>query len=163
MTENKYITLNHHGTPVLAETNTNIVPIGVAHENGATEAQLIEHYGMTRAQLHAALFYFYEHREEIRAYQAETERLLAEHGEDIRGALVKIKVKSDALTDEQWQYLVKHFYDFKVWGFDSEHPDAHLVHELASLKILQISTMPDGRQLVLLTHRGRDLIARLYP
>ncbi len=76
----KHITLNKRGTPVLAETNTNIVPIGRAHESGVDEAELLEHYGMSRAQLHAALYYFYEHRDEIREYEAETEGILLEYG-----------------------------------------------------------------------------------
>ncbi len=76
----KYIALNRHGTPVLADTNTNIVPIGVAHENGVSEAHLIDQYGISRAQLHAALSYFYEHRDELSEYQAETERLLEQRG-----------------------------------------------------------------------------------
>lgn len=87
----KYITLNPLGTPVLAETNTNIVPLGTAHENGVSEAELIEQYGISRAQLHAVLSYFYEHREEIRVYQAETERLLREHGTGTRAKLDELQ------------------------------------------------------------------------
>jgi uncharacterized protein (DUF433 family) len=90
----KYIQLNPRGTPVLADTHTNIVPIGVAHEGGVSEAQLLEQYGITRAQLHAALSYFYEHRDEIRAYQAETERLLQQHGADGWDAIEKLRKPS---------------------------------------------------------------------
>lgn len=87
----KYIALNRHGTPVLAETNTNIVPIGVAHENGASESQLIEQYGISRAQLHAALSYFYDHRDELREYQAETERLVEQHGSSGKAKLDELR------------------------------------------------------------------------
>jgi uncharacterized protein (DUF433 family) len=90
----KYIKLNQRGTPVLADTNTNIVPIGVAHENGVSEEWLLDQYGISRAQLHAALSYFYEHRDEIRVYQAETERLLQEYGTDGRAALEKLRNKT---------------------------------------------------------------------
>jgi uncharacterized protein (DUF433 family) len=76
----KHIQLNRHGTPVLAATHTSIVPIGVAHEGGVSEEWLLDQYGITRAQLHAALSYFYEHRDEIQQYQAETERLLQRYG-----------------------------------------------------------------------------------
>ena len=86
----KHIALNRHGTPVLAETNTNIVPIGVAHESGASESHLIEQYGISRAQLHAALSYFYEHRDEIRQYQAETDRLLEQHGSSIQDKIKQL-------------------------------------------------------------------------
>ena len=72
----KYIKLNQRGTPVLSGSNISIVPLGVAHESGISEAELLDQYGISRAQLYAALSYFYEHREEIRAYQAETETLL---------------------------------------------------------------------------------------
>jgi len=90
----RYIALNQRGTPVLAETNTNIVPIGVAHENGATEAHLIEQYGITRAQLHAALSYFYEHRNELREYEAETERLLEQYGTDGKAKLEELRQRT---------------------------------------------------------------------
>jgi uncharacterized protein (DUF433 family) len=87
----KYIALNQRGTPILADTNTNIVPIGVAHEMGVSEQELLNQYGISRAQLHAALSYFYEHREEIRAYQAETERLLQKYGTDGQEAIDKLR------------------------------------------------------------------------
>jgi uncharacterized protein (DUF433 family) len=83
----KFIKLNVRGTPILADTHTNIVPIGVAHESGVSEAELLDQYGVSRAQLHAALSYFYEHREEMQIYLAETERLLREHGSDGWSAL----------------------------------------------------------------------------
>lgn len=89
----KYIKLNQRGTPVLADTNTNIVPIGVAHETGVTEEALLDQYGINRAQLHAALSYFYEHRDEIRAYQADTERLLQEYGTDGQAAMKNLRDK----------------------------------------------------------------------
>lgn len=91
MVEFKYITKNERGTPILADTKTNIVPIGVAHENGVTEAELLAQYGMERAKLHSALAYFYEHREEIRDYQAETKRLLQEYGRPITETLEELR------------------------------------------------------------------------
>lgn len=87
----KHIKLNQRGTPVLADTNTNIVPIGVAHENGVSEAWLLDQYDITRAQLHAALSYFYEHRDEIRLYQAETEQVLEKYGTDGQAALENLR------------------------------------------------------------------------
>lgn len=86
----QYIKLNQRGTPVLAGTNTSIVPIGVAHENGVSEESLLDQYSISRAQLHAALSYFYEHRDDLREYQAETERLLQQHGVDGWEALDKL-------------------------------------------------------------------------
>jgi uncharacterized protein (DUF433 family) len=87
----KYIKLNRHGTPVLAETNTNIVAIGEAHENGATEEWLLNQYEISRAVLHAALSYYYEHLDAVRAYQEETDRLLQEYGTDGWAALEKLR------------------------------------------------------------------------
>lgn len=89
--EFKYITINKRGTPVLADTNTSIIPIGVAHEGGVSESELLEQYGIPRAQLHSALAYFYEHREEIRAHQRETEALLHEQATDAHEMLNKLK------------------------------------------------------------------------
>ena len=87
----KHITINEHGTPILAETRTNIVPVGLAHEGGVSEEKLLEQYGMSRAQLHAALSYFYEHRDEIRAYEAETDRLMTEHGVSIHDKIEEMR------------------------------------------------------------------------
>lgn len=90
----QYIKLNRHGAPVLAETNTNIVPIGVAHEGGVSEEHLLNQYGLHRAQLHAALSYFYEHRDALRQYQNETEHLLQQHGTDGWAELEKLDKQS---------------------------------------------------------------------
>ncbi|MCI0712971.1 MAG: hypothetical protein L0154_22640 [Chloroflexi bacterium] len=95
----RHITHNQHGTPVLAETHTNIIPLGIAHEMGTSESDLLEQYGISRAQLHAALSYFYENREAIRAYQAETERLLDEHAVDGNKRLDELR-KRRQQTDE---------------------------------------------------------------
>lgn len=91
MSENKHITFNEYGTPVLAENNINVVTIGESHEGGSTEAYLLEQYQITRAQLHAALSYFYENRDEIRAYQDETDALLKEVGTDAQEAIDKMR------------------------------------------------------------------------
>lgn len=91
MTEFKYIAINKWGSPILAETNTNIIPIGIAHENGVSEAWLLDQYGMSRAQLHSALAYFYEHREAIREYEAETERLLQQDGKSSKEGLEELR------------------------------------------------------------------------
>jgi uncharacterized protein (DUF433 family) len=88
---NNHINLNQHGTPVLAETNTNIVPIGIAHENGASVESLLDQYEISREQLDAALSYFYEHRDEIREYEAETERLLQQYGTNSLGKLLILR------------------------------------------------------------------------
>jgi uncharacterized protein (DUF433 family) len=95
----RFITHNQHGTPVLTETNTSIIPLGIAHEMGAGEAELLDQYGISRAQLHAALSYFYENREAIRIYQAETERLLAENAVDGNERLEELR-KRRQQTDE---------------------------------------------------------------
>jgi uncharacterized protein (DUF433 family) len=87
----KYIALNQRGTPVLAETNTNIVPIGEAHEGGVSEEHLLNQYGITRAQLHAALSYYYDHLDEIRAYQEETKRLLKQYGTSTRAKIEELR------------------------------------------------------------------------
>ena len=87
----KHIKLNRYGTPVLAETNTNIVPIGVAHEGGVSEKCLLGQYDISRAQLYAALSYFYEHRDNVREYEAETERLLQQHGTNSRDKLRELR------------------------------------------------------------------------
>jgi uncharacterized protein (DUF433 family) len=90
----KYIKLNRHGTPVLAETNTSIIPIGVAHEGGVSEEWLLNQYGISRAQLHAALSYFYEHRDEIRKYQAETERLLQQYCTSTQAKIAELRKRT---------------------------------------------------------------------
>lgn len=94
--EFKYIIKNEHGTPVLADTNTNIIPIGIAHEQGVSEADLLTQYNVPRSQLHSALAYFYEHRDAIRLYEAETENLLKNHATNANQALKRLQNKSES-------------------------------------------------------------------
>lgn len=91
--EFKYIIINERGTPILADTNTNIVPIGIAHEQGMSEAELLAQYRIPRSQFHSALAYFYEHREDIRFYENETEKLLNEHAKDANQVLKQLQNK----------------------------------------------------------------------
>ncbi len=94
--EFKYIIKNEHGTPILADTKTNIIPIGIAHEHGISEAGLLAQYDISRSQLHSALAYFYEHREDIRNYEHETEKLLNEHATDASQVLKQLQQKKQS-------------------------------------------------------------------
>ncbi|MBN1565156.1 MAG: DUF433 domain-containing protein [Anaerolineae bacterium] len=55
-----------------------------------------ENYPLTRAQVHAALAYYYDHQDEIKAYWAESEKLLREMGTSHEEVLAKMRARLDA-------------------------------------------------------------------
>jgi uncharacterized protein (DUF433 family) len=66
------IALNEHGRPIVAGTRFKVLYIAEAHLHGQTPEQISErHDGLTLAQVHAALSYYYEHKAE---FDAEIER-----------------------------------------------------------------------------------------
>lgn len=73
---NEHIRFNSNGAPVLAETNSSILQIGIAHEKGVTKEWLLEQYAITAEQLEAALAYFHENREALRDYEDTTKQII---------------------------------------------------------------------------------------
>jgi uncharacterized protein (DUF433 family) len=73
---NKHVGFNQNGAPILAETNSSIIQIGIAHEKGVTKEWLLEQYAISAEQLDAALAYFYENREAIRDYEDTTKQII---------------------------------------------------------------------------------------
>ena len=66
------IAINENGRAVVAGTRFKVHYIAEAHLGGQSPAQICEHHdGLTLAQVHAALSYYYEHKAEL---DAEIER-----------------------------------------------------------------------------------------
>lgn len=65
--------------PVVAGTDIKVAPIASEHEHlGMTPDDIVEAHGhLTLADVHAALAYYFDHLDEIRADWREDERLVA--------------------------------------------------------------------------------------
>lgn len=65
-----HIVFDDRGRPWIDDTNVKVIEVAIDHvEGGMGVEQIYETYPglFTRAQLHAALMYFYDHEEEMRA------------------------------------------------------------------------------------------------
>ncbi len=58
-----------------------------------TVDDLVEMYELTPAQIHAALAYYYDHREEVDAIIDENNRLASEHSDDDRSRALKAEAR----------------------------------------------------------------------
>lgn len=62
------------GEPHIAGKRIRVRDIAMWHQNGATVEKIVQQFDVTIAEVHAALSYYYDHRDEIEAYtQWETE------------------------------------------------------------------------------------------
>jgi uncharacterized protein (DUF433 family) len=73
---NKHISFNQMGEPILTETQSSVIQIGIAHEKGVTREWLMEQYGVSAEQLEAAIAYFQENREAIRDTEDKTKQII---------------------------------------------------------------------------------------
>ena len=65
-----HIVFDERGRPWIDDTNVKVIEVALDHaEGGMNVEQIYETYPglFTRAQIHAALMYFYDHEEEMRA------------------------------------------------------------------------------------------------
>jgi uncharacterized protein (DUF433 family) len=70
-----------HGRPCVAGTRVRVMDIVAAHEQGVSPADLTNHFDtrpLTLGEIHAALAYYNDHKDEIEADFAEAERIAAE-------------------------------------------------------------------------------------
>ncbi len=70
-----------HGRPCVAGTRVRVMDIVAAHEQGVSLADLTNHFDtrpLTLGEIHAALAYYNDHKDEIEADFAEAERIAAE-------------------------------------------------------------------------------------
>jgi uncharacterized protein (DUF433 family) len=70
------------GKPCVAGTRVRVMDIVVLHQRGLAPEAMLNHYSsrpLTLAEVHAALLYYYDHKDEIEAAFAEDERDEAEH------------------------------------------------------------------------------------
>ena len=69
------------GKACIEGTRISVKDIVCLHEEGRTPEQMLNVFGtpLTLSQIHAALAYYYDHRDEIDASFAEEERIAAEY------------------------------------------------------------------------------------
>jgi len=70
-----------HGRPCIAGTRVRVMDIVAAHEQGISPAELQDYFAtrpLTLGEIHAALAYYNDHKDEIEADFAEAERIAAE-------------------------------------------------------------------------------------
>ena len=70
-----------HGRPCIAGTRVRVMDIVAAQERGASPAELQDYFAtrqLTLGEIHAALAYYNDHKNEVEADFAEDERLAAE-------------------------------------------------------------------------------------
>ena len=70
------------GRPAIDATRVRVLNIVYLHKQGYTLEQMLEEYPLTLAQVHAALAYYYDHREEIEGYIKEDEAWDERHERD---------------------------------------------------------------------------------
>ena len=74
-----HIAVNQDGKPVIAGTRTKVVMIAVDHLAGWDANEIRRHYPyLTLGQIHSALAYYYDHKEEMDRSIEETDRLAEE-------------------------------------------------------------------------------------
>jgi uncharacterized protein (DUF433 family) len=69
------------GRPCIAGTRIRVMDLVAAHEQGLSPAELQNHFDtrpLTLGEIHAALAYYNDHKDEVEADFAEDERLAAE-------------------------------------------------------------------------------------
>ena len=68
------------GKACIDGTRIAVVDIVVLHKGGYRPEEMLEHYmrPLTLAQVHSALAYYYDHREEVEAYFDESQQVVAE-------------------------------------------------------------------------------------
>lgn len=65
---NAAISINYyidHGAATVSGTRITVSELVALYKNGSTFEQILERYPINRAQLHLALSYYYDHKEEI--------------------------------------------------------------------------------------------------
>ncbi len=70
------------GRPAIDGTRVRVLNIVYLHKQGYAPERMLEEYPLTLAQVHAALAYYYDHREEIEGYIKEDEAWDERHERD---------------------------------------------------------------------------------
>jgi uncharacterized protein (DUF433 family) len=90
------------GEPHILGHRIKVKHVALWHEQGAlTPAQIAAtHPGLALADIHAALAYYYDHREEIRAAIADEDRLVEELKANAGSSLLQDKLRQRNATDD---------------------------------------------------------------
>lgn len=84
-TSYEHIVVDEHGIPWIGEANTKVVElIAEVHAYGWSPEELaFQHPHLTLGQIHSALAYYWDHREEVDADLARRNELMGRMGETI--------------------------------------------------------------------------------
>ena len=84
----EHILVDEHGVPWIAEANTKVVELvaGVHAYGWSPEELAFQHPHLTLGQIHSALAYYWDHREEVDADLARRQELMGQMGEQIERA-----------------------------------------------------------------------------
>jgi uncharacterized protein (DUF433 family) len=77
-----HIVFDERGRPWIDDTNVKVIEVVIDHvEGGVGVEEMLETYPglFTRAQLHAALMYFYDHEDEMRAEMQRLKEYVAQY------------------------------------------------------------------------------------
>lgn len=60
-----HIRTNKYGRPVIDGTRVRVHDVALWHRGGMSVEEMVDQFSLTPGQVHAALSYYYDHREEI--------------------------------------------------------------------------------------------------
>jgi uncharacterized protein (DUF433 family) len=63
----EHIREDAQGRPAIAGTRLRVTDVALWHQGGMSVAEMVENFSLTPGQAHAALSYYYDHRDEIDA------------------------------------------------------------------------------------------------
>ncbi len=90
---NDHIVLNEEGFPIVKGTRTKVVQIVLDTKNGWTVDEIHEQYPyLSLAQIHSALAYYYDHREEIEADIVRRDKLVKQIFQELGPSELREKV-----------------------------------------------------------------------
>jgi uncharacterized protein (DUF433 family) len=82
------------GKAAIDNTRVRVMNVVFLHKRGKTEAEILETYpGLNRAQVYAALAYYYDHPDEIEAELRADETAAERYGQDRTADLVRRAAK----------------------------------------------------------------------
>lgn len=85
-----HVLVDEHGTPRTIHKNVKVKMIGERHvEAGATAAEIAEHYGITLADVHAALAYYFDNQAAFEQQAQKNQALLHERGQSGKALIEK--------------------------------------------------------------------------
>ena len=95
-----HIQLDEEGIPRTINGYVKVNMIEVKYRAGDSAEEIAEHYGITLADVHAALAYFYDHREYFEARRREVQPLIEDAKRYTNELKAKIQARMQQKNDE---------------------------------------------------------------